>query len=126
LIRARLERLLEGAEKKPLPEVREDCLNAKGKDRDKAHARIRRDRYAREYTDSAGAWNFCARGTIDDGARFRSVWQALVDGPFKIARAEDRHEPHDAHAFDALIQLAELAGATNDPDAARDSDSKQR
>ena len=41
--------LLDGAETKPLAELREDCLNAKAKDRDKAHARIHRDRYAREY-----------------------------------------------------------------------------
>ena len=31
-------KLLDGAETKPLGELRKDCLNAKGKDRDKAHA----------------------------------------------------------------------------------------
>jgi hypothetical protein len=118
------DKLLEGAEKKPLAELRQECLKAKAKDRDKAHARIRRDRYAREYTDAEGAWNFHARGTVDDAAKFRAAWQPLVDGQFKLARAEDRHEPHDAYAFDALIQLAELAGATDDTDAARDSDSE--
>jgi ParB-like chromosome segregation protein Spo0J len=43
-------KLLEGAETKPLGELRKECLNAKGKDRDKAHARIHRDRYARAGT----------------------------------------------------------------------------
>ena len=61
--------LLHGAENKPLAQLREECLKAKAKDRDKTHARIRRERYAREYKDAEGAWNFHARGTIDDGAR---------------------------------------------------------
>jgi hypothetical protein len=99
-----------------LAELREECLNAKGKDRDKTHARIRRDRYAREYKDAEGAWNFLARGTVDDGARFRAAWQPLVDGQFNLARSQDRHEPHDAYAFDALIELAELAGTTDNED----------
>ena len=52
------DKLLDGAEKKPLGELREECLKAKAKDRDKAHARIHRDRCAREYKDGEGAWNF--------------------------------------------------------------------
>jgi hypothetical protein len=115
------EKLLEGAETKPLAELREECLNAKAKDRDKTHARIHRDRYAREYTDAEGAWNFNARGTVDDGAKFKAAWRPLVDGQFKLARAEDRHEPVEAYAFDALIELAELGGSAgidaDDPDA---------
>ena len=109
-------KLLDGAEKKPLAEVREECLNAKGKDRDKAHARIHRDRYAREYKDNEEAWNFHARGTLDDGARFRAAWQPRIDAQFKLARAEDRHEPHDAYAFDALTKLAEDADRVAEPD----------
>ena len=60
------------------------------------------------------------RGTVDDGARFRAAWQPLIDGQFKLARAEDRDEPHDAYAFDALIELAELAG-TAGPDRPGDA-----
>ena len=103
-------KLLDGAEKKPLAELRLECLNAKGKDRDKAHARIHRDRCAREYVDGEGGWNLHARGTIADGARFRAKWQPRIDAQFKLARSEDRHEPHDAYAFDALIELAEGSG----------------
>jgi hypothetical protein len=106
--------LLDGAETKPLAELREDCLKAKGKDRDKAHARIHRDRYAREDIDAEGAWNIHARGTIEDGARFRAKWQPRIDAQFKLARSQDRHEPHDAYAFDALIELAEGFGITGD------------
>ena len=53
-----------------MAELREDCLKAKAKDADKAHARIHRDRCARVYKDAEGAWNLYARGTVDDGARF--------------------------------------------------------
>src|SRR6478752_10858778 len=45
------DKLLAGAEKKPLGELREACLKAKG-NADKAHARIHRDRCARVYKDA--------------------------------------------------------------------------
>ncbi len=107
------DKLLDGADKKPLAEVREDCLNAKGKDRDKAHARIHRNRFARDYKDAEGAWNICGRGTLDDGARFRDEWERETDRQFKLARAEGRNEPREAYAFDALIALAERAAAAD-------------
>ena len=100
----------------PVAVVREECLKAKAVDRDAAYARIRRERYAREYTDGEGAWNFVARGTLEDGARFRSAHEPIVDELFKAARAEDRKESRDAYAFDALIELAERATA---PDTER-------
>jgi hypothetical protein len=112
--------LLDGAEQKPLAEVREDCLNAKGADRDKAHDRIRRERFVRVYKDAEGAWNLYARGTVDDGARFMNVLEPLIDGQFTKARAEGRQEPVAAYAFDALMEMADLArttpGETTEPD----------
>jgi hypothetical protein len=87
------DKLLDGADKKPLAELKDDCLNAKGKDRDKAHDRIHRDRFARTFKDGEGAWNLHARGTADDGARFMSAFQPLIDAQFKTAKAEGRDEP---------------------------------
>ena len=95
----------------PVAVVREECLKAKAVDRDAAHARIRRERYAREYTDDEGAWNFMARGTPEDGARFKSAHEPIVDELFKAARSEDRKESRDAYAFDAFIALAERTTA---------------
>ena len=109
------DKLLEGAEKKPLAQLREDCLKAKAKDRDKAHARIRRERYAREYRDGEGAWNFHARGTLDDGSDFRLEWKRQIDRQFKLAKAEGREEPLEAYAFDALIELARRSARADDP-----------
>ena len=79
-----------GRRQKPLAQLREDCLKAKAKDRDKAHARIRRNRYAREYRDGEGAWNFHARGTLDDGSDFRLEWKQEIDRQFTLAKAEGR------------------------------------
>jgi hypothetical protein len=103
--------LLAGADA-PLAVVRENCLAAKAVDRDSAYARIRRDRFAREYTDGEGAWNFRARGTPEDGARFRAAHGPIVDEMFKTARTEDREESRDAYAFDAFIELASRATGT--------------
>ena len=72
---------------------------------------------AREYTDGEGAWNFWARGTVDAGAEFRTVFEPLVDEQFQAARAEGRSEPRDAYAFDALIELARRAAGTGSVDA---------
>jgi hypothetical protein len=104
--------LLAGADA-PLAVVRDKCLQAKAVDRDAAHERIRRERYAREFTDAEGAWNFVARGTPEDGARFRFAHEPIVDEMFKAARSEDRKESRDAYAFDAFIELAERAASPN-------------
>ena len=98
--------LLAGADA-PLAVVRDQCLRAKAVDRDAAHARIKKDRYGREFTDDEGGWNFIARGTPEAGAKFRAAHGPIVDEMFKAARAEDRKESRDAYAFDAFIELAD-------------------
>jgi hypothetical protein len=101
--------LLDGAEDAPLAEVRHKCLRARGKDREQAHARIRAARSFKEFTDAEGAWNVIARGTAEAGAAFRAAHRPIVDELFKAARAEGRHEPYEAYAFDAFIELARRA-----------------
>jgi hypothetical protein len=104
-------RLLAGADA-PLAVVRDECLKAKAKDRDAAHARIRRARFAREHIDGEGAWNFHARGTVDDAARFRNAFDPIVEETFEAARAEGRKETRDVYAFDALMELGDRARGT--------------
>ncbi len=77
--------LLAGADK-PLADVREKCLAAKGKDRERRAQADQEGRYAREFTDKEGAWNFVARGTAEEGARFRFALDPIVDELFKAAR----------------------------------------
>jgi hypothetical protein len=105
--------LLDGAADAPLSDVRRKCLRARGKDRDAAHARIHNARSFKQFTDAEGAWNVIARGTADAGAAFRAQHQRIVDEMFEAARAAGRHEPYEAHAFDAFIELARRAGRTD-------------
>ena len=118
--------LLEGAEDAPLADVREQCLRARAKDRDAAHARIRKARSLKEFTDAEGGWNVVVRGPVEAGAAFRAAHRPIVEELFKTARAEGRREPYEAYAFDAFIELARRAAhgstadqaATVEPDAA--------
>ena len=60
--------LLEGAEDAPLADIKERCLRARAKDRDAAHARIRKARSLKEFTDAEGGWNVVVRGPVESGA----------------------------------------------------------
>ena len=82
------DKLLDGAEDAPLADVREKCMRARAKDREKAHARIRRNRSFRDFTDAEGAWNVTGRGTLDAGAAFRAAHRPIVDELFNKARAQ--------------------------------------
>ena len=104
----------------PLAKLREESLKARaGVDRDAAHARIRRERHLREYIDAEGAWNLHARGTADDGARFRTATEPLIDARFKAKRAVEEREPREAYAFDALIEMATASGPADTKPAPR-------
>jgi len=106
--------LLEGAEDAPLADVREQCLRARAKDRDAAHARIRKARALKEFIDAEGGWNVVVRGPVEAGAVFRAAHRPIVEELFNAARAEGRREPYEAYAFDAFIELARRA---NNPTA---------
>ena len=100
------ERLVRVAADSTYAEVRDACLEARASgDRDGTYARIRSGRFVREWTDAEGAWNLSARGTVDDGARFRAAIGPVIDAIFRERRATDEREPRDAYAFDALMQL---------------------
>ena len=99
------DKLLEGAEKKPLAELREDCLKAKAKDRDK-RTRGSGGTGTRGSTRTAKAPGTSTPAGRSTTEPIPAGWQPLIDGQFKLARAEGREEPLDAYAFDALIELA--------------------
>jgi hypothetical protein len=101
--------LLEGAEDAPLADIKERCLRARAKDRDAAHARIRKARALKEFIDAEGGWNVVVRGPVEAGAAFRAAHRPIVEELFNAARAEGRREPYEAYAFDAFIELARRA-----------------
>lgn len=102
--------LLGRAKRSSLRDLRDACARAKAAadpDADARHARIRRERSLRSFTDRDGAWNLVARGPAELGARFMSALSPLVEAQFHKARAAGRREPHEAYAFDALIALTD-------------------
>ena len=115
-------RLLEVAAMTNITELREECLRtrvAADPDRDTTHRRIRAARCARTYTDAEGAWNLHARGTVEQGAAFEAALEPIIDGLFTNARAEDRREPRETYAFDALMSLTE-----REPEAKRKTNAR--
>ena len=100
-------RLLTQAKRSSLKELRDTCRATKAAadpDPEATHRRIHEGRHVRTFTDNEGAWNLRARGTVDAGARIEAALRPLIDAEFENARAEDRHEPREAYAFDALVE----------------------
>ncbi|HXV94244.1 MAG TPA: DUF222 domain-containing protein, partial [Pseudonocardia sp.] len=113
-------RLLALAPQLSVAELRAECARVRAAadpDPDATHRRLRAARRLRRYTDGEGGWNLTARGTAADGAAFNAVLDPLIDAVFRAARAAGEHAPFDAHAFDALMALADLAADhPGDPD----------
>ena len=109
--------LLEGAAEKSLSDVREECLRTKAKSKpDDRHKRIHAERRLTQHKDSEGAWKAFLRGPIEAQAEFKAAHEPILDELFKQARADGKHEPREAYAFDALIEMARRAmGKTTRP-----------
>jgi hypothetical protein len=110
--------LLSKAANSSLPELRQACARTRAQadpDPEATHRRIHRDRRLRRWTDGEGAWNLAARGTGDSGSRFNAALDPIIDELFHAARKQGRHEPREAYAFDALVELARRHGAPGVP-----------
>jgi Domain of unknown function (DUF222) len=105
--------LLHRAANSSLAELREACARTRAQadpDPDATHRRIHHERRVRRWTDRESAWNLAARGTPDAGSRFNAAFDPIIDELFHAARREGRHEPREAYAFDALVELARRHG----------------
>jgi hypothetical protein len=114
------QRLLELAGRASLVELREECARVRAAadpDPDATNRRIHQQRRCRQYTDAEGGWNLSARGTVQDGAAFTTVFNAITDEVFTAARRNGRHEPPEAYAFDALMAMATHAAGPDRPAA---------
>jgi len=118
-------RLVELAGQSSLAELREECARVKaGADPDPqaTNHRLHTARRLRRYTDDEGAWNLIARGTPQAGAAFNAILDPIIDAVFRAARREDRREPAEAYAFDALLELARRAAGHQPPPPSRPAD----
>jgi hypothetical protein len=116
------ERLLGAAKRSSLSELRDDCAKTKAAadpNPDATHDRIRRERRLRRYRHGDGSEHLHAQGTADEMALVDHALAPLIEARFKQARAAGEHEPTEAYAFDALVDLARgahtAAGATSNP-----------
>jgi hypothetical protein len=102
-------RLVRGVERWSHTELRDECARVKAAadpDPDQTYRRIHADRRLRTFTDAEGAWNLHARGTIDAGARLQAALEPIIEEHFRAGRTSGTHEPREAYAFDALVELA--------------------
>jgi hypothetical protein len=103
-------RLLDTAGRTSLGGLRDECLRTKANadaDREVTYRRIHQERRLRTWTDAEGAWNLVARGTPEAGARVLAALDSFVASRFERARKAGIYESREAHAFDALVDLAE-------------------
>lgn len=101
------ERLVEGAGRQSLKDLRDTCgrVKAAATDPEERHRRLHRERRARTYTDAEGGWNLHLRTTPDVGAAVMERLRPVHDRIFRRARAAGCHEPAEAYAADALVDV---------------------
>ncbi len=101
--------LLETARRSPLAELREQCARMKATasvDLEARRRRIHQRRSLRSFTDAGGEWHLHCRNNPEVGARIMAALDPIREEIFRQARTEDRHEPPDAYAADALAEMA--------------------
>ena len=86
-------------------------------DEEARYRRIHASRHVRWWTDADGADRGEWKLTPDAGARLRAALRVEQERVFKQARAEERREPAEAYAADALVALADrtLEGGSDRP-----------
>ena len=93
-----------------MKELRDEVLRVRAAadpDPDATQRRIHERRHFRSWRDGEGAWRASLYGTAVAGAGIEARLNKVIDEEFAKARAEGRHEPREAYAFDALTKLAE-------------------
>jgi hypothetical protein len=108
------QRLLAGAASRSVAELRDACARTKAAadaDPEATAARIHAARSLRRWGSADGTQHLHASGPAELLARIDSALAPRTDARFAAGRAEDRHEAHDAYAFDALVDLADEKAA---------------
>jgi hypothetical protein len=112
--------LLERSEHEGVRGLRNECARVKAAacvDENERYEKVRAARSLRSWTDTGGAGRIDIRGPVDETAKVLAAIAPFEEEMFKAARAEGRHERHDALAFDAIVALAEapIGGEAKSP-----------
>lgn len=113
--------LLDVARRSSLRELQDEChrIKAASVDSEENYRRIHRERSVRTWTDRGGAAHLHATGPADHVAAMLAALEPGIDERFHAARRNNRPEPRQAYAFDALRQALD-AGAAAPGDAGED------
>ncbi|MBA3628914.1 MAG: DUF222 domain-containing protein [Actinobacteria bacterium] len=107
-------RLVAAAKTETVWELKERCAKVKaaaGSDELDRYEAIRARRRLRHFRGSDGAFHLDAVLTPDAGAVVIAALEPYTERVFRAARSHGRRESHQAHAADALVELAEHARA---------------
>jgi len=112
--------LLRAAEVEGVPALRDRSRRVRAAactDETARYERVRRARYHRRWTDEEGARCGAYRLTPDAGAEIEAALRAHLERIMREATSQDRHEPEEAYAADALVAMAKAScGGGNGPD----------
>jgi hypothetical protein len=104
-----------------LRELRDEAgrVRANVIDLEARRARIHRQRRLRTHLDADGAWNLHVRDNPERGAEIMAALDPIRDELFAQARSNERREPSEAYAADALVELARRRGSGNGRSSAK-------
>ena len=88
-------------------------------DPDATQRRLHRERRARSWMDSEGAWNLNARGPLAGGLDLQHALDQLTHELSRRARANGSREGREAFTFDTLVELARRYANGSDSDLGR-------
>lgn len=108
------EGLVERASRTSLGELRDECARTKANviDLEARRKRIHARRGVRTYTEADGTANLHWRDNPERIAQFMAELESRRDRLFKQARNENRREPLEAYAADAMVELSRSRLAT--------------
>ncbi len=105
------QQLLDTAQHESVSRLREHARRTKAAadpDPDETARRIYRNRRLQRWNDDGGGYSLFLRATLAQGARIDAALQPLIDQYVQQARRDNRFEPTEAHAADALMTLIGL------------------
>jgi hypothetical protein len=101
--------LLDGAKRKSLKDLRDDCGRARAaadRDPEETQRRIRRERRFHIYGRPDGSAGIAGNGPVDETAVLNAALQPIVDRLYRTNRNTPDQAERQAYLWDALIHLA--------------------